>query len=199
MRDVSRHEITVMRVIALLLSLAFVVSCAERSNGAAQPTPPIQNGTTSVATQPASAAKVPVPKLQGHVNDYAGILTEQQRTDMEGRLTKYEKETAHQMVVLTVPTLGVEPIKSFSLRVANAWRLGRKDLDNGVLITVSLKDHQARIELGRGMSKYVSDAVAAEIMDSVIVPQFRTGNYARGIELGVERLTMECRAYKVRP
>jgi uncharacterized protein len=191
--NVNRHEITVVRIVMLLLSL-FLVVCTDRSIAAAQPpalTPP--------TAQSASTLVAPVPQMRGHVNDYAGTLTEQQRADMELRLAKYEQETTHQVVVLTVSTLGTESIDSFSLRVANAWRLGRKDLDNGVLITVSPKDRKARIELGRGMSKYVSDAVAAEIMTSIMTPQFRTGDYALGIELGVERLMTECRAYKARP
>jgi uncharacterized protein len=194
MWDVSRHEVTVVRIVTLVLSLAFLVICTERSNGAAPPP-----ASTPLAAQSASTIKVPVPQLRGHVNDYAGTLTEQQRADMESLLIKYEQETTHQLVVLTVPTLGAESIDSFSLRVANAWRLGRKDLDNGVLITVSPKDRKARIELGRGMNKYVSDAVAAEIMTSVMTPQFRAGDYAHGIGLGLERLMTECRAYKVRP
>jgi uncharacterized protein len=194
MRDVRPHEVTVVRIVTLLLSLAVLVICTEKSNGAAQPP-----ASTPPTAQSASTIMVPVPRLRGHVNDYAGILTAQQRADIESRLTKYEQETTHQMVVLTVPTLGAESIESFSLRVANAWRLGRKDLDNGVLITVSPSDRKARIELGRGMNKYVSDTVAAEIMTSVMTPQFRTGDYAHGIELGVERLMTEFRAYRVRP
>lgn len=80
--------------------------------------------TTLLLIGVANAADV--PKLQGRVNDYAGVLQRKTRTDLESRLARYERETTHQIAVLTVPSLGGEPIEAFSLRVANAWALGRR-------------------------------------------------------------------------
>jgi uncharacterized protein len=83
--------------------------------------------------------------------------------------------------------------------VANAWKIGRKDLDNGVLVTVAPNDRKARIELGYGMNRFVSDTTAQQILADSMVPQFRAGRFGHGIELGVERLMEVCRAYKVQP
>jgi uncharacterized protein len=185
--------------VRLLLSLTLLVSFIEPTQSVAQAVTAVTTEQSPPAARIESRGLIPVPMLKGHVNDYAGILTEQQRADMEARLATYERETAHQIVVLTVPTLGGEQVESFSLRVANAWQLGRKDLDNGVLVTVSPSDRTARIELGRGMSLVVSDAVAMDIMVTVMTPEFRAGRYANGIQLGVERLMKECRAFKVKP
>ena len=131
------------------------------------------------------------------MNDYANVLTAQQRADLERRLGEYEAQTTHQIVVLTVPSLQGELIEAYSLRMANAWKLGRKDADNGVLLTVAPLDSKARIELGVGMSRFVSDATVARIMREAMIPHFRDRQFANGIEAGVERLMTECRAYKV--
>jgi uncharacterized protein len=167
-----------MRAFALSFSLILMAPCI----GAPQP-----------------ALDVPIPRLSGHVNDYADILTSKQRAELETRLAKYEAETTHQIAVLTVSSLQGASIESYSLRVANAWKLGRKGVDNGVLITVALKDRKTRIEIGSGLSRFVSDAVAAKIIDESMVPEFRTGRFGKGIERGVERLMAESRAYKVNP
>jgi uncharacterized protein len=94
-----------------------------------------------------------MPRLQGRVTDFADILTPQQRADLASQLATYELETTHQIAVLTVPTLRGEPIEPFSSRVANARKLCRKGLDNGVLVTVIPQDRKARIELGSGLSR----------------------------------------------
>lgn len=107
--------------------------------------------TTLLLIGVANAADV--PKLQRRVNDYAGVLQRNTRTDLEARLARYERETTHQIAVLTVPSLGGEPIEAFSLRVANAWALGRRGVDNGVLVTIAPTEHQVRIELGKGMGR----------------------------------------------
>jgi uncharacterized protein len=137
-----------------------------------------------------------VPKLEGRVNDYAKILTSQEREALNATLAQYEIETTHQIVVLTVPSLDGEAIDTFSLRVANTWKLGRKGLDNGVLVTVAPTERRVRIELGIGMNRFVSDADAKRIIEETMAPEFRAGHFGKGITLGVERLMAECRAYK---
>jgi uncharacterized protein len=184
-------EVRKMRAFALSLSLILSGLCIPApASGAAQP---------PLSIAPTPSAESAIPRLSGHVNDYAGILTSQQRAALERRLSEYERETTHQIVVLTVSSLPNASIESFSLRVARAWKLGRKDFDNGVLVTVAPRDRKMRIEVGEGLSRFVSDSAAAKIIEESMVPDFRAGQFGKGIERGVERLMEECRAYKVNP
>jgi uncharacterized protein len=140
-----------------------------------------------------------VPTLRGRVNDYASLLQPQVRGQLESSLARYEHETTHQIAILTVSSLHGEPIEAFSLRVAKAWALGRKGLDNGVLVTVAPTERLVRIELGIGMNRYVSDSDASRIIDEVMIPAFREGHYDTGLVQGIDRLFEACRAYKVAP
>jgi uncharacterized protein len=138
-----------------------------------------------------------VPRLTSRVNDYAGVLSAEDRAELEKTLATYETETTHQIAILTVKTLGGESIESFSLRVANTWRLGREGFDNGVLITLAPVDHAVRIELGKGINLHVSNADAQKIVETTMIPAFRQGDYSGGLRRGVERLLEACRLYKV--
>jgi uncharacterized protein len=137
-----------------------------------------------------------VPRLRGRVNDYAGVLSARERADLDSTLAQYERETTHQVVILTVKSLNGETIETYSLRVAGAWRLGRRGFDNGVLLTVAMQQRAIRVELGAGMSRYVSDADAKTVIDAM-VPAFRGGRVGDGMKIGVNRLMVLCRAYKV--
>ena len=144
-----------------------------------------------------TAKAAEVPQLSGRVNDYANVLPAKDRAKLEKLLSDYETETSHQVAVLTVESLHGESIEDFSLRVANAWGLGRKGLDNGVLVTLAPEEHAVRIELGTGMNKYVSDAKAKRIIDETMIPAFQAGDIAGGLRRGIARLLDACRAYKV--
>jgi uncharacterized protein len=145
------------------------------------------------------AISADVPTLRGRVNDYAGLLQPQMREQLESRLAHYEQETTHQIAILTVSSLRGESIEAFSLRVAKTWALGRKGLDNGVVVTVAPAEHSVRIELGAGMNRYVSEADAKRIINDVMIPAFRDGHYDIGLLRGIDRLFEACRAYKVTP
>ncbi|MFO1401707.1 MAG: TPM domain-containing protein [Steroidobacteraceae bacterium] len=138
-----------------------------------------------------------VPAHVGRVNDFAHLLPEGDRAVLERTLAGYEEETSHQIAVLTVSSLKGESIESYSLRVANTWRLGRKGLDDGVLVTVAPSERAVRIEVGVGMSRYVTDADAKDVISRSMIPAFRRGDMAGGIKSGVERLLILCRAYRV--
>lgn len=138
-----------------------------------------------------------VPKLSGWVNDTAGVLTAAQRERIAGTLEKYQKETQHQIVVLTIPSLGEEGIEAFSLRTANAWGRGNKGVDDGILVTLAMKERRARIELGKGMQRFISDADAKTIMDTDMTPLFSKGDISGGLERGLERLMDEGRRFVV--
>ncbi|HEY2684104.1 MAG TPA: TPM domain-containing protein [Steroidobacteraceae bacterium] len=96
------------------------------------------------------ACRADTPKFTARVNDYAQVLQPDVKKQLESSLARYEKETTHQIVILTVPSLKGEPIEAYSLRVLNAWGLGRRGIDNGVLVTLAPSDRRARIELGVG-------------------------------------------------
>jgi uncharacterized membrane protein YgcG len=94
-------------------------------------------------------------------------------------LSMYEDETSHQLAVLTVRSLDGESLESFSLRVANAWGLGQKGVDNGILVTLAPRERVARIELGLGFGPFISDAKTKEILNQSMIPAFARVSLAR--------------------
>jgi uncharacterized protein len=139
-----------------------------------------------------------VPKLDGWVNDTANVLSDLDRKRLADMLSRYHEETFHQLVVLTVPTVSGEGIESFSVRVANSWQLGYKGLDNGILVTLAMKERTVRVELGKGMERYISDATVKSIIDSSMTPAFAHGDIAGGLERGLNRLMDEARRFVVK-
>jgi uncharacterized protein len=139
----------------------------------------------------------PVPPLDGRVTDLAHVLSTAQRTSLTELLAGFEAETHHQIAVLTLPTLSGQSIESFSLRVANSWRIGLRDWNDGIVIVVATQDHRVRIEIGRGMENYISDGSAKSIIDGAMVPLFRTGDIDGGIRAGLSKLMEEAREYRI--
>jgi len=166
------------------------ILCALCMAGCSQPADPIQSTTTNVTGQW-------IPPLQGRVTDLANVLSPEDQDRLEAKLARYEQETSHQLAVLLVPTLSGESIEAFSLRVANAWALGHKGIDNGILVTLAMKERSVRIELGLGMEKYISDESAKSIIDGVMVPAFGKGDYAGGLEAGLDQLMEQGRRFVV--
>jgi uncharacterized protein len=140
-----------------------------------------------------------LPALEGWVNDAADVLSSKERRELSEILSAYHDETHHQLVVLTIPSLSDEPLETYSLRVLSCWGLGYKGIDNGILVLLAVNDRKSRIELGTGMSHYISDATAKSIMDSAMIPEFAKRNYASGIRRGLERLMQEARRFVVKP
>jgi uncharacterized protein len=103
------------------------------------------------------------------------------------------------LAVLTVTTLSGEPLETYSLRVANTWGLGYRGLDNGILIMLAMKEHEVRIELGKGMQRYISEAEAKAIIDDTMTPSFARGDFAGGLEQGLKRLMADARRFVVNP
>ena len=134
-----------------------------------------------------------VPELRGRVTDTAGLLTPDAARRLEAQLAALERETTHQVAVLTVPGLAGEDIESFSLRVAETWALGHEGLDNGALIVVASEDRKARIEVGYGLEGVIPDAVAARILRERMIPRFRAGDLAGGIADGAEAVVAAAR------
>jgi len=129
-----------------------------------------------------------VPELKGRINDYAQLLDDHQRAQLEYVLQRYEAQTTNQVVLLTVPTLQGQDIEGFSMRVAEAWRIGQKGKDNGVILLVAPKERQVRIEVGYGLEGTLTDAESSQIIRHLVVPAFRRGDYFGGISGGLQAI-----------
>jgi uncharacterized protein len=138
-----------------------------------------------------------VPALRARVTDLAGLLPPDQAQQLEATLAQFESETSHQIAVLTVPTTDGEPIESFALRVAEAWKLGGKDADNGLLLIVASQDRKARVEVGYGLEGVVPDAIAKRVIEDVMIPRFRQGDFAGGIEAAAGALMKAARGEQI--
>lgn len=121
-----------------------------------------------------------VPALKGRVNDYAGMISPKARAQIERKLAALEAEDGTQIAILTVPSLKGEPIENFSIRVAEAWKVGEKGRDNGVLLIVSKGDRKVRIEVGYGLEGTLTDLESGRIIRGVIQPAFAKGWFDAG-------------------
>jgi len=132
---------------------------------------------------------VPVPGLSARVTDLTGTLEGAERQALESRLAALENEKGAQIAVLIVPTTQPEAIEQYSIRVVDAWKLGRAGVDDGVLLLVAKNDHRVRIEVGRGLEGAIPDAYAKRIIAEQITPAFRDGRFGAGINAGVDALS----------
>lgn len=139
-------------------------------------------------TAVSSAAALEVPPLRGRINDYAGLIPAERAQALEERLARFERETGHQVAVLTVPGLEGEDLEGFSIKVAESWKIGKKGFDNGVIFLIAKNDRKLRIEVGYGLEGVLPDAIASRIIREVVIPYFRANDFARGIEAGVEAI-----------
>ncbi len=137
---------------------------------------------------PWAAAEVEVPPLRGHVTDLSGLLDSGRRAALEQTLADFETQHGAQIAVLIVPSTAPESLEQYSIRVVEQWRLGRKKIDDGVLLLLARDDRALRIEVGYGLEGVIPDAVAKRIIDDIIVPYFKRDDYAGGIAAGVQQL-----------
>ncbi len=133
-------------------------------------------------------AEIAVPPHAAWVTDLSGTLSAEEITTLEARLTSFTQAKGAQVAVLLVATTFEEPIEAFALRVAEAWKLGRKGVDDGALLVVATADRRLRIEVGYGLEGALNDATSKRIIDETIVPHFKSGNLYAGITAGVERM-----------
>jgi uncharacterized protein len=133
-------------------------------------------------------AELAVPDLRARVTDQTATLDDAQRAALEARLQAFEAEKGSQIAILLVDSTQPETIEQYAMRVAEAWKLGRKGVDDGILLLVAKTDRSVRIEVGYGLEGAVNDALAKRIIEETIVPRFREGDFAGGIDLAVTRL-----------
>ena len=135
-----------------------------------------------------SWAQMAVPDLAGRVIDLTGTLSIEQSQALDGKLAAFEAQTGSQIAVLIVPTTQPEDIAQFGIRVADAWKVGREKIDDGVILIVAKQDRRARIEVGYGLEGAIPDAVGRRILAETLTPHFQTGDYAGGIDASVTQM-----------
>jgi uncharacterized protein len=126
-----------------------------------------------------------VPALKGHVNDYAAMLSQAGQRQLEAVLTDLEQKDSTQIVVLTIPSLEGDSLEDFSIRLAEAWKIGQKGTDNGAILLIVKNDRKIRIEVGYGLEGRLTDLMSGRIIREVIAPQFKMGRFDQGITEGV--------------
>jgi uncharacterized protein len=142
----------------------------------------------SVLVPVLSAGAVEVPQLKARVNDTAGMISQAAEGQLEASLRSFETSQSTQIVIVTIPSLEGEAIEAFSIRVAEAWKIGRKDLDNGAILLVAKKERKIRIEVGYGLEGRLTDLIAGRIIQQVISPAFKAGNFDMGFIGGVNAM-----------
>lgn len=133
-------------------------------------------------------AQLAVPALSGHVVDTVGVLQDAPRQALEAKLAAFEQAKGSQVVVLVVPTTQPEDIASYANRVGNTWKIGRKEVGDGVLLIVAVNDRKLRIEVAKSLEGAIPDLAAKRIIDQGITPHFRQGDYAAGLNVGVDQI-----------
>jgi uncharacterized protein len=137
---------------------------------------------------PLLALAAEIPPLKARITDTTGTLNAQQREALEQTLAEFEKRKGTQIAVLMVPTTEPETIEQYAVRVEEAWKLGRKGIDDSALLVVAKNDRRLHIEVGYGLEGALPDAIAKRIIDNDIVPRFKAGDFYGGIRAGVDRI-----------
>lgn len=125
---------------------------------------------------------------QGRVSDFAGLLSPSERAQLERRLEGIEAANSNQFVVALFPSLEGDSLEDFSIRLADAWKVGQKGRDNGVLLLAFTQDRKVRVEVGKGLEGAITDALSGRIIRELLAPRFRSGAYAAGLTAAVEAL-----------
>jgi uncharacterized protein len=144
-------------------------------------------GLLVFASQGALAQQA-VPALTGHVVDTSGTLSATQHAALEAKLSAFEAQRGAQVVVLLVNTTQPEDITSYANRVGNSWKIGRKEVGDGLLLVAAMQDHKLRIEVAKSLEGAIPDLEAKRVMDSQITPRFKQGDIAGGLDAGVSRI-----------
>jgi uncharacterized protein len=148
----------------------------------------ISTAALAVAWDPPKDGLRPVPPLTSQVTDLTGTLSSSERQALETKLHDWETRTGNQLVVLMVPTTAPEPIEEYSLRVAEAWKIGKKGKDNGAIFLIAKNDKHMRIEVGYGFEGVLTDVTSRRIIAETVAPYFKQGQFAQGINAGVDRI-----------
>lgn len=133
-------------------------------------------------------AEVAIPNLSQRVTDLTGTLTAEQIAALETKLAAFEAKKGSQIAVLMLSSTQPEDIAAYGIRLAEAWKIGRKNVDDGLIMIIAKDDHRSRLEVGRGLEGVIPDAIAKRVLAETIRPYFKNGDYAGGIDAGVTQL-----------
>ncbi|MBI2447943.1 TPM domain-containing protein [Candidatus Microgenomates bacterium] len=134
------------------------------------------------------AQALDLPEYMGFVNDYAKILKDETKINLENQITELEKETHHEIAIAIVPNLQETTIEDYAEKLFQKWAIGKKELDNGVLLLIAINDRKLRIETGYGLEGILPDITAGRIVNDIITPEFKNGDYDSGVVKGVETI-----------
>jgi len=129
-----------------------------------------------------------IPQPTGYVNDFAGLLSKQEREILEKKLSGYATKTTNEIAVVTIKSLGGETIEDYTVRLAEKWKVGKKGKDNGVILLIAKEDKKLRIEVGYGFEGVLTDAKSKLIIEREITPRFKKGEFGPGISAGVNAI-----------
>ena len=127
----------------------------------------------------------PLPKLSKRVTDEAGLLSPAQKQELELLLRNFENKKGSQVVLVTLRSVAPESIETYSIRLAEAWKIGRKDVDDGAILLIAKKERKLRIEVGYGLEGVLTDIISRKIIEKIIKPFFKQGDFYSGIKNGL--------------
>ncbi len=136
----------------------------------------------------AQGTVLPVPALSGHLIDQTGTFTPEQSQALEGKLSAFERERGTQLIVLMLPSTQPEDITTYAQRVGDTWKIGRRGVGDGLLLIVARQDRRVRIEVAKALEGAIPDLAASQIIEKAIKPAFKAGDYALGVNQGVDQL-----------
>jgi len=145
----------------------------------------------ALAFGPASAQQAglqPIPAYASRVVDTIGLLQPDERARLEQKLQAFEERKGSQVAVLIVDTTQPEELEQYSIRVADAWKPGRKGVDDGAILVIAKQDRRMRVEVGRGLEGALTDLVSRRVIDETVRPAFRAGEFGAGVDAGVDRM-----------
>ena len=127
-------------------------------------------------------------KPASFVTDYTSTLSPNQKQALESKLSQFEQSSSNEISVVIIPSLQGDTIENFSVELFKEWGVGKKGIDNGVLVLISLQDHQMRIEVGYGLEGILTDAQSAKIIDGIMKPAFQDSHYYQGIDTATDSI-----------
>lgn len=131
---------------------------------------------------------IPIPPFQALVTDLTSTLTPEQKAGLEARLRTFEDRSGSQLAVLIVPTTQPEAVEQYAIRVVEQWKIGRKKVDDGVLLLIAKNDRTVRIEVGYGLEGVLGDAISNRIINDILVPRFKQGDFFGGIDGSTDQM-----------
>ena len=156
--------------------------------------------SAAAALSPAARTDQLPPPPARYFNDYANLVSPADAERLNAKLKAFDEQTSNQVVVAVFPELPSPSLEDFTIKTAQSWRAGREKLDNGVVLFVFVKDRKSRIEVGYGLEGALPDITASHILQEVMAPRFRTGDYAGGLEAAIDAIVAATRGeYKAEP